>query len=133
MKTKKLSLNDFEVMGVEDLLKVKGGYRPSVNHSRAAILQEGGGGSGGGSTNGCPQCKQANGVNGTPIPDRCNGSAHSSFSSAWDAFTDFIGGALGMANPVRAAGSAGAYTGNVAAQMDVQGYFNSSTYSDASP
>lgn len=88
MSDKKLSLHDFEAVRKEELLEIKGGYRPHVNHSRHAIFEEASGGGGGGGANGCPKCKDAFQKNGTPIPNRCNGANHfsGSLAAAWNRF-----------------------------------------------
>lgn len=115
MSVKKLSLHDFEAVRKEELLEIKGGYRPHVNHSRHAILEEASGGGGGGSIDNCPKCESR----------RCNGAAHSSFSEAWSAFIDTIGGALGFGNPYRGAAATGSYYGEVTDQWYNYIYGNS--------
>lgn len=101
MKTQKLSLNDFEAVGTNELLQTKGGYRPSVNHSRTAILQEGGGGGGGGTT-GCPKCDEAGETT------RCNGSRHS--PDFWETMKAGWDGLLSLGG-ITTAGTGGVMTG----------------------
>ena len=69
MKTKKLTLNDFEAIGTGELLEIKGGdwSRPHVNHSRHAILAEGPGGGGGGGSP-CGTRINSQGFEESPLP-----------------------------------------------------------------
>ena len=107
MSIKKLSLNDFEAVPVHELLEDKGGaeimHMPNDD------------GPGGGIIDNCPKCDSR----------RCNGAAHSSFSEAWGAFMDTIGGALGFGNSYRGAAATGSYYGEVADQWHNYIYGNS--------
>ncbi|MRH99324.1 hypothetical protein GH721_02165 [Kriegella sp. EG-1] len=133
MNTQKLSLNDFDAVGIEELLETKGEAMPPSWYIKGNGSQDGEGSN----TNGCPKCKEANEQNGTPIPRRCNGSSHISGSIQMGAIAAGINSGAQALGPTKgvsvyATGMAflGGYIGG--GILDAVDYYSTTYYSGSS-